>query len=209
MLRDVVLRTLFSLACGAATGLIVWWIILKRRRALRALDLLSYALTVIALGSGLFAVRHYEERWQAALTRLDVNESIVDSTFDDVVDLSKVCPGVPDTPTGPSQLKIDECARLTEYFDHQQYGSRGHWVPAAPPDVSSFTISTLHHYAARLADHVNASNRTIAAYDAKMGLDFPDYFEGRFLMMAIPILAFALGIGVSRRAIDLYNDWAG
>ncbi len=114
MLVDVAWRTFISFGLGIAVGLSAWWLVPYKRRILRAIDLLSYALTLIALGSGLFSVRLYEERWNASLDRLDVNSAVSDNGFDEIMGLYKVCPDTPHAPFQPTKKKRDECHRLLE-----------------------------------------------------------------------------------------------
>jgi hypothetical protein len=76
-----------------------------------------------------------------------------------------------------------------------------------PPDVAYLTIPELKDYASLIAAHVDTTNKVILAYNAKADASGVDSYEGLFLVMAIPMLAFAFGLGVARRAIDLYSDW--
>jgi hypothetical protein len=53
------------------------------------------------------------------------------------------------------------------------------------------------------------TNKAILTYNAKDdGLGGADPNEALFLSIAIPLAAFAFGLGISRRALDLYVDWS-
>jgi hypothetical protein len=155
----------------------------------------------------LFSVRHYEERWDASLDRLDVNSAVSDNGFDEIMGLYKVCPDTRHTPFQPTKKKRDECHRLLEYLRNQQYGGPGHWNTVPPPELSSFTVPELRDFAKEITAQVITINKAILAYNSKTDASGVDSFEGLFLIMAIPMLAFAFGLGVGRRAIDLHSDW--
>ena len=208
MRADVFWHALFTLIGGCLVGVVVWRILRKKRRALRAIDLASYAITLIALGSGLFSVGHYDERIRASWNRLDVFDKMVDQGFDDMVELFKVCPDIRHTPFRPNKQKADECHLLLEYLRTQQFGSPGHWNVAPLPDPTPYTVPEVRDFAQRIAAHTFETNKVILAYNAKdNGLGGADPNEALFLSIAIPLAAFALGLGISRRAVDLYNDW--
>jgi hypothetical protein len=207
MFFDILSRAFLALGFGIIVGIAAWYLISEKRRALRIIDLASYAMTLIALGSGLFSVRHLEERWNASLDRLHVYNAISDNGFDDVVRLYEVCPDIPHSPFQPTKKKRDECHQLLEYLRNHQYGGPGHWNTLPPPDVPSFTVPELRDFTKEITVHVVTINKAILAYNAKTGASGVDPYEALFLIMAIPMLAFAFGLGISRRAIDLYSDW--
>jgi hypothetical protein len=175
-------------------------------RTLRLIDLASYAMTVIAFGSALFSVRHYEERLRTTFERLDIFSNTVDTMFDAQISLMKTCEDISHSPFRLTKVKRAECDKLSEYLRQMSKDPQAR-APLILPVFSYFSVPEVRALANEVFAKARAINKKIADYRAKAEVSGIDYREMLFFVLAIPVLAFAFGLGRSRRSIDLYLDW--
>jgi len=134
--------------------------------------------------------------------RVNLQSEIEDTGLDDIVAFNNVCDEVP--PTG---IKLSQCNRFRKLLQDLQNPDIYQIKVLSPPDVSVFTDPDLYKLAIRVAAHVEQENKKITAYEAKDEMKGIDDKELHFLAIAIPMLGFAFGLGLARRALDLYTDW--
>lgn len=202
IVSDVVIST----ALGFAFAFAIYWWFSKSRGALRFIDLVSFAIGFLAICAGLFAVYHYrgddaktQHRW---MFKLDVSEANLDTR----IDMMASCERVPHSPYAVPAIRITECQMLTRYLSNLKVNDE---FPIAlyPPNVASYTDPIIKRLAMRVAESVASANEAIKAYneDVQHQIKF-EAWESIFRELALPVLAWAFGLGIGRRTIDLFLD---
>lgn len=202
IVSDVAIATLFGFLVAFA---IYWWRS-GSRGSLRFIDLLSFGVGFLAICAGLFAVYHYrsesttnQHRW---MFKLDVSEASLDAHFDMV----QSCERVPHTPYRLSQIRIAECEKLEQYLKTLKVNDEFP-TPLAPPNVASYTDPEVQRLAQSVAEKVASANEAIKAYNEDAAQHGRlTLLESIFRELALPVLAWAFGLGFGRRTIDLYRD---
>jgi hypothetical protein len=187
-----------SIACG------MWYVVSAKRRALRIIDFLSYAITAIAFGSAFFSLRHNEERLNNAFERLQFFDLVSDNRFDDTLIYSMICTETPQERL--SVLKKQDCDQLGNYLRLSTTAVSNRNIQSLP-DIKTYSSPDVIELIKQISAHVQSTNQLIENTRAKAEKAGFDPVEVMFVSYALPILALAFGLGVSRRAIDLYSDW--
>lgn len=116
------------------------------------------------------------------------------------------CERIPHTPYAVPPIRIAECEKLGQYLKTLKVNDE---YPTAlyPPNLDLFTDPIVRRLAHHVADSVASANEAIKAYNedvlrhAKL-----TFWESIFRELALPVLAWAFGLGIGRRMIDLYRD---
>jgi len=208
MIVELVWETLFALGVGGGLAATIWYFHRKKRRALRSIDLISYAITIVALGSALFSVGRYQERLQASFERLRIHSAVADTGWDTMMGYLNACPDVRHSPFQLVGKKKSECHQFGEMLRSSQPFDFLHPNTMVVPDISIFTVPELRTLASQLASQIQAINNNVLAYKVKSEGAGIGFWEPIFFQIAIPLLGFAFGLGAARRTLDLYTDWS-
>ena len=215
-LNGILLWSVVGLFLGIALAILPWRLIPDRRRRIqRAVDLLSYAVTLLALGSGVLSIVRYDERLNAEVVKRDVllrSQITVSAIFDS---LEFICaPRSSAASYAEFQVQLD-CEKLRDFLtsvgrvndnlkrDVTPYSL---WLLGQPPDPSGLLDEFIKAFVSDMREGVDAYNAALLDYKSGAGTK-PDPLESRYLRFAVPLLAFAFGLGIVRRALDLYSDW--
>jgi hypothetical protein len=202
IVSDVVIATVFGFVAAFA---IYWWFS-KSRGALRFIDLVSFGIGFLAICAGLFAVYQYksestkyQHHWAF---KLDASEASLDTRFD----MLKSCERIPHTPYRLPPIRIAECEKFEQYL--KTLGVNDEFpMPLVLPDVALYTDPIVQRLAQNVAKSVASANAAIKAYNEDVAHhDKLTLLEGIFRELALPVLAWAFGLGFGRRTIDLYRD---
>jgi hypothetical protein len=205
-MTDLIGSVIESALTGLVVAIIIYWSLSKQRYALRLIDLISFAFGFLAFGTGLFSAYLYQEDSRRDWSALTVRDVISDMQFDAVSAWDKVCDKIPHTPYQvPSARKI-ECAKLRTYV-RQLKAEPQHLIRYPSHNIDSFSDSGVRALAEQVAAQVKEVNDENNAYSAELEIGFKvKFFESAFRELSLPVLAFAFGLGVARRTIDLYGD---
>jgi hypothetical protein len=194
-------------AIGGILPLILWWKFSSRRkRNQRLVDLGSYAITLIALGTGLLSLHRSDSQWSDMLDGIMVAEKHIDAQFDDSTEYSTICNEIRHTPFQMNKVKRADCSRLGDYLSHLQPALPGSIPLENFPPISALTDPELRTFAQRITRRASDANNATLKY-VQNRHQGPEPFEAQYLLVVLPMLSFALGLGVSRRALDAYQDW--
>jgi hypothetical protein len=202
IVSDVVIATAF----GFAVAFAIYWRFSKSRGALRFIDLVSFAIGFLAICAGLFAVYNYRgdseknnHRWTF---KLDLSEASLDTHFD----MMTRCERIPHTPYPVPPIRIAECEKLEQYLKTLKVND-DFPTELYPPNVALYTDPIVQNLARHVAESVASANEAIKAYneDVRHHANLT-FWESIFREIALPVLAWAFGLGIGRRTIDLYRD---
>jgi len=202
IVSDVAIATLF----GFLVAFVIYWWHSRSRSSLRFIDLVSFGVGFLAICAGLFAVYHDKSdstknhhRW---MFKLDALEASLDARFD----MLQSCERVPHTPYRLTQTRIAECEKLEQFLKTLKVNDEFP-LPLASLDVASYTDPVVRRLAQNVAKSVASANEAIKAYNEDVAhQDKLTVLEGIFRELALPVLAWAFGLGFGRRTIDLYRD---
>jgi hypothetical protein len=202
IVSDVVIATAFGFVAAFA---IYWWFS-KSRGALRFIDLVSFGIGFLAICAGLFAVYHYnsestknQHHWAF---KLDASEASLDAH----IDMLTSCERIPHTPYRLLPIRIAECEKLAQYLKTLKINYEFP-MPLVLPNVTSYTDPIVQRLAQNVAKSVANANVAIKAYNEDVAHhDKLTFLDGIFRELALPVLAWAFGLGFGRRTIDLYRD---
>jgi hypothetical protein len=167
----------------------------------------GYSITLAALGSGLLSVDRYDAQWRELLSQMPITEAVNDFNFDELNEFDAVCPFWPlHTPFQMKRVKRAECQKVRAYLLSQQAPLPGSLALLGMPDWPTFTTPEVEQFAKRVQSHVWNINKATLTYVTKRGFG-PNPLEANYLAIALPMLAFALGLGIARRALDTLADW--
>jgi hypothetical protein len=192
-------------AFGFAVAFVIYlW--RSSRGALRFIDLVSFAIGFLALCAGLFAVYNYKGDSAKNNHRWTFKLALTEATLDTQFDMITYCERIPHTPYSVPPIRTAECKKLEQYLKTLKVNEE---FPIAlqPPNLDLYTDSIVQRLARHAADSVASANEAIRAYNqdvqyhAKLTL-----LESLFRELALPVLAWAFGLGIGRRTIDLYRD---
>jgi hypothetical protein len=153
MLAHVVWHTILALIAGIAIAALFWNLSSKRRKALRAIDLASYFLTIAAFGSGLYGVRHQEDRYQTAVERMLLTDQYVDTSWDDSMKLMSFCSPAAHSPFRITLQRQEECSRLGRMLNSHGLRDVTRLEVVPLPDTSEFTDADSRAIADVFRDH--------------------------------------------------------
>ncbi|MGJ5044165.1 hypothetical protein [Bradyrhizobium sp. HKCCYLRH1062] len=202
IVSDVAIATVFGFAAAFA----VYWWFSKSRGALRFIDLVSFGIGFLAISAGLFAVYGYKsestKNHHHLTFKLDATEASLDAHFD----MLKICDRIPHTPYRLAPIRIAECEKLDQHLKTLKVND-DFPMPLVPPDVASYTDPVVQRLAQNVAKSVADANEVIKAYNEDVAHHGKlTFLEGIFRELALPVLAWAFGLGLGRRTIDLYRD---
>lgn len=208
----MVYRTALLIAASGLIGMTIPILLWRRfptsrRRYQRLVDLASYFFTLLALGSGLLAVHRYEDQWREVTSRMPITEASLDFNFDAFNEFDQICPTWPrHTPFQLKREKREECRNIGAYLLTQQSPLPGSLALLGMPNWPTFKTPEVEEFAKKVRTHVWNINKATLSYVAKRPFG-PNPLEANYLAIALPILAFALGLGIARRALDTLVDW--
>jgi hypothetical protein len=193
----------WALVAGILVACVIWRFSTKRRRALRAIDIVSYAIAILGFSSTLFALQHLDERTSDRFSRVEIAGEIMDILFDTGIKFTGSCSNMSKGDEHSGQCKafqtyMNELVRI-DMFN-----------PSRLPPVSAdqYTDPTIHGMAEEVSKAVNDTNEKISNRSSSTVFPLDRYdTEYSFLTQAISVLAFAFGMGLGRRGLDLYTDW--
>ena len=197
---DVLTGTL----AGLLVAFVVFWFLSYQTYSIRLIDLASFLLGFLALIGGLFSSFHYQGGLLQSIDRLWVRSSVIDIAFDGTVDMMRLCTRIPHTPFRPPARRQSECDKLNQYLIGLKFD---------PDTISTLRLPNVADYndpeVRKVADHVlegvNEANRQIETYNRdQFEQSKTTFIEALFRDLALPVLAFAFGLGVGRRVIDFY-----
>jgi hypothetical protein len=168
------------------------------------IDLASFLLGFMAFVGAIFASYNARNQLLEAIDRLAIKSAVTDISFDTTVESFKICERVKHTPYKPPAIRKTECDRLNRYIGNLSFD------PATPfplrvPNWENYTDPETRKLAERTFSRVDGVNVQIEAFlrDLKTN-STAGALENLFREISLPILAFAFGLGVARRSIDLY-----
>jgi hypothetical protein len=208
MFEEVARHALYGLGAGLVLAFGLWYFLSARRRVLRAIDLASYLIALVALGSGLFSVSHYEANVYAALDRLKISDAVRAGNFDIVEGYLIACRDVKHSPFRTTGTRLIECNQLRDAIVRSQFYDSRNPMVLQSQDIPQFVIPPLKHIRDQMFANIERSNERIREYRTKSEASDFDFNQLLFLELAVPLLAFSLGLGITRRALDLYSDWS-
>jgi hypothetical protein len=197
---------------GAVIAIILfWW--RPRPATTRFIDLVSYFLGFLSLIVGLFAFYNSRDEKQGSFDRMQIKSSIHDIQFDTIVETWKLCERVPHSPYRPPAAKKAECDKLIKYVDTLDAGLK--FNPQLLPDLLRLPELNLSDYSdpdvSALAQRVNQRVIETREQIDRYGTDLNTHWrmellEEIFKKLALTVFAFAFGLGLARRGIDLVRD---
>jgi hypothetical protein len=197
---DVLTGTL----AGLSVAFVVFWFLSYQAYSIRLIDLVSFLLGFLALIGGLFSSFHYQGDLLQSIDRLWVRSSVVDIAFDVTVDIMRLCTRIPHTPFRPPASRQPECDKLNQYLIGLKFDPDT-ILTLRLPNVADYHDPDVRKVADRVLERVNEANRQIETYNRDRSEQSKTTFiEALFRDLALPVLAFAFGLGGGRRVIDLY-----
>ncbi|WP_271593310.1 hypothetical protein [Bradyrhizobium sp. CCBAU 65884] len=197
---------LFVFLCGGVGAMIpiaLWCFLdVHRRRNQRLVDLLSYAITVVAVISAAFSLVNDNRQWTDAIKRMQASEKRIGAGFDDVVEYSRIC----QPHLAMSSTRRAECDQLWAYLSTRLTGVPGVPSLVALPHWPAFSNPAVSTFADKVVKRVTEANKAALAYSQILTIG-PDPAEATFRNWGAPLLAFAVGLGLARRFLDLCQDW--
>jgi hypothetical protein len=151
-------------------------------------------------------VRHQEDRYQTAVERMLLTDQYVDTSWDDSMKLMSFCSPAAHSPFRITLQRQEECSRLGRMLNSHGLRDVTRLEVVPLPDTSEFTDADSRAIADVFRDHIQSFNRAVLEFNQKH-FDTFDGSETAYLSIVIPILGFAFGLGIARRALDLINDW--
>jgi hypothetical protein len=137
------------------------------------------------------------------ITQLRIQERHFDAEFDAVADYNEVCEK---PPSQLIELRSHDCQHLKEYLTTRETSFPGKIILQKGPDVSDYKDDEVRRYVADIARRIDGANEESRWYaDNKQRP--PDDTEVLYFLIAIPALAMALGLGITRRVLDAIQDW--
>ncbi|MGY4351243.1 hypothetical protein ACVWXM_007736 [Bradyrhizobium sp. GM7.3] len=226
MLLSVSLYAAAAQCSGSLIAAGMWFSFASRRKRIqRMVDLISYGLTIIALGTGVFSLHRYDQRAAENSARsMQLRKSHSDASKHAWA-YSALCLSSWQEPGYLGELRREDCRKLEGFMrdnkvENKSVISLGNYsldfntpesqpleslnlkLLAMPPDPSLFSTKEMQEFVGEVARDYAALNNAFVDYKAQQG-GKPDALEGGYLALAIPLLAFAFGLGVSRRGLDL------
>jgi hypothetical protein len=196
--------TLEGAVFGFALAFVIYWALNYAAHAIRLIDLASFALGFVALIGGLLAWAHSRGTHLESLDQLIIKSAIVDISFDTTVESFKICDRVRHTPYKPRAINKEECGRLNRYVGSLSFDP----ITVAPlrvPNAESYTDPEVRKLAEQTFARVEEVNGQIAAFVQNHQTYWKtEVLDGLVREISLPIFAFAFGLGVARRTIDLY-----
>lgn len=208
MVWDVIQSALWGVAIATVA---FWW--RPRSATARFIDLASYFLGFLSLIVGLFAFYNSRDEKLRILDRMVIKSNIVDVQFDTSVETMKLCERVPHSPYRPAATKRAECDKLSKYVDTLNAPLR--FNPELLPELMRLPDLNLADYsdpdvlalAQRVRQRVTETRELIDRYGTDLKTHWRmELLEEIFKELALPAFAFAFGLGLARRAIDLVRD---
>jgi hypothetical protein len=161
-------------------------------------------LGLLALIGGLFSSFHYQGDMLQSVDRLWVRSSVVDIAWDGAVDIMRLCVRLPHTPFRPPASRQPECNKLNQYLSRLKFDPDT-ILTLQLPNVSDYHDPDVRGVADHILERVNEANRQIETYNRdRFEHSKTTFIEALFRDVALPVLAFAFGLGVARRLFDLY-----
>jgi hypothetical protein len=202
-MSSIISTAITALVAGILVACVIWSYSKKKRRALRAVDLISYAITIIGLASSIFAINHIDKRWSSQFARLQITDGIADMMFDTGFQFAGYCSN-----TDKSQGKhAEECQTFKAYMNELAKIDIFHPTHLPSQSASEYKDQDVHKIADEVEKQVEVINNEIGDLGfSEINGNETDVMEYRFLRNAISVLAFAFGMGLARRAFDLYAD---
>lgn len=206
LLRAVVVLALTLALLGILVPFLLWRKFpTRRKRQQRLVDLVSYLITLIALGTGLLSIRKFESTWEDSIARQKVAEVFIDAQFDNVQDLISTCAA--DRPNSAKGAIRADCAGISDYVTKQTGVMPGTMPGLLPyPNGSDIKQPEIKALTDRITGRIATANKAETNYLTKRQT-LPDPTEGTSPSFAIPLLALALGLGIGRRIPDARQDW--
>jgi hypothetical protein len=202
IVSDVVIATAF----GFAVAFVIYWWRSRSRGALRFIDLLSFAIGFLAICAGLFAVYNYKGDSAKNNHRLTFKIALTRASLDTQFDMMKYCERIPHTPYSVPPVRIAECKKLEQYLKTLK-ANDDFPTELYPTNVALYTDPIVQSLARNVAESVADANKSIKAYnDDVISHANLTFLESIFRELALPVLAWAFGLGLGRRTIDLYRD---
>jgi hypothetical protein len=178
-----------------------------RRRSQRLVDIVSYSITVIALGTGLLSAYRIDSAWRDLVDEMNVDSANIDADFDEVIEIDKLCTPLRHTPFTLGKTRRADCERLQDYLAIRQGSVPGVLsLKIFPPAPSKFNDPVIRSFVEKASLRAYSANVATLKY-AGSRRRTPNDLETLYLQLALPLLALALGLGVSRRALDAVQDW--
>jgi hypothetical protein len=197
---DVLTGTL----AGLSVAFVVFWFLSYQPYSIRLIDLVSFLLGFLALVGGLFSSFHYQGDLLQSVDRLWVRSSVVDIAFDGTMDIMRVCTRIPHTPFHPPSSRQPECDKLSQYLSRLKFDPDT-ILTLQLPNVGDYHDIEVRKVADHVLERVNDANGQIETYKRdRFEHSKTTYIEALFRELALPVLAFAFGLGGGRRLIDLY-----
>lgn len=182
----------------------LYWLLSKAPYSLRLIDLISFFFGALALLGGLFSSYHYRGEMLQSMDQLWARSTVVDIAFDAGVSTMLLCERVPHTPFRPPASKKAECDKLDQYLKGLRFDPLIP-TPLRLPNVTDYNDPDVRKIAEHVFERVNEANRQIGEYERGRLTHWKiTTLEALFRDAALPVLAFAFGLGVARRTIDLY-----
>jgi hypothetical protein len=100
---------------------------------------------------------------------------------------------------------LSDLRRANEFGYEPDYFRTPSPIQLQPPRPSSLSSDRIREIVEQLTKDLGWFNRVALEYRARSGP--PDPLEGKYLRIAAPLLAFAFGLGIARRGLDLYTEW--
>jgi hypothetical protein len=188
------------LVAGILVACVFWKYSTKKRRAARLIDIASFVIALAGLASWPFSLAH---QWNDAgnkVLRARIAAELAQLTFEARPTIKDACKD-----EHPVVAVAEECSRLTEYFAKLKlvdpYFTSG--IPRFSLYSSDYR-SDIHEFGRRVENKVSYMNSLIRKIERTTETRFD---ELRLLRRSMEFIAFAFGIGLARRAVDLYTDW--
>ncbi|MET4390412.1 hypothetical protein ABIB73_006194 [Bradyrhizobium sp. F1.4.3] len=185
-----------------------WW--RSTPATTRFIDLASYFLGFLTVIVGLFTFYNSHHEKLRIIDRMQIKSNIVDVQFDTTVEAWKLCLRVPHSPYRPTLIRLAECDKLNKYVGALKFNP-DLFLPELTrlpelnlTDYSDPDVSTL---AQRVQRRVIETNKLIDSYGTDLKSHWQmEALEEIFKELALPVFAFAFGLGLARRAIDLVRE---
>jgi hypothetical protein len=184
-----------------------WWRPLAATT--RFIDLVSYFLGFLSLIVGLFAFYAVQAEKLQIIDRMLIKSSIVDIQFDTFLETAKLCERVSHSPFRPPATKKAECHKLNQYVDTLKFNPE--FLPELTPlpelNLLEYSDPGISALAQRVRQRVIETRDLIDRYAADQKTHWKiELLEELFKQLALSVFAFAFGLGVARRSIDLVRD---
>lgn len=209
---EILVFVLIAFVLGCLIGFLIWSFSKNKRRASRIIDIISYAITAAAFSTSLLALKRYDDKFKANQERIEIKRIDSDIGFLAVTKLIALCSEPPSL-----SLRAADCKKMSGIFPKSHLGNPylgDYQWPAmteshvGTPDVRDYQDPAMIELAETLAQRTRPlEERRMRLIMAEASPALDEQTEYSLLRKLILVVVFAFGIGVMRRALDLYTDW--